>query len=186
MAYRSRNADTMIPNKERQQLDRLNTDLEQLCQQLQAYSHEQLNRQPDPDTWSPLMVVRHLMLAEGYSQQYVQKKLSFTDDLPNAGIRSRWRSFILELYFGSPFKWKAPKAIADDILQGTYELEALRTEWLEQRKELETLLESFPAKRYGEEVYKHPFVGRLSPTGMLRFFQGHFNRHRRQIEQRLR
>jgi hypothetical protein len=177
----------MIPKREQTQLDHLNSSLEQLFQQLDKHSHEQLNRQPDPATWSPLMVVKHLMLAEGYSVQYVQKKLKYSDKLPKAGIRTQWRSLILNLYFGSPFKWKAPKAIGDDTLlsDAPYELAKIKTEWLEQRVQLRALLDSFPPERYGEEIYKHPFVGRLSPTGMLRFFQGHFNRHRKQVNQRL-
>ncbi|PHN04941.1 DinB family protein [Flavilitoribacter nigricans] len=177
----------MIPKREEQQLHRLNADLDQLFQQLDGYSDEQLNRQPSPETWSPLMVARHLMLAEAYSLQYIRKKLSFTDELPPAGIRSRLRSLVLEFYFGSPFKWKAPKAIGDSALlrEAPYELGTIKSEWLEQRAQLRELLESFPAGRYREEVYKHPFVGRLSPTGLLRFFQGHFNRHSKQIRQRL-
>lgn len=171
----------MIPDKEQAQLFQLNQSLDDLFRQLEPYSDEQLNRQPEPGVWSPLMVVKHLMLAEGYSQQYVRKKLGFTTDLPRAGMMSRLRSLTLEFYFGSPFKWNAPKGVDDSVLQGTYQFEQLKKEWREQRTQLQELLESFPPERYGQEIYKHPFVGRLSPTGMLRFFQGHFNRHRKQI-----
>lgn len=175
----------MIPKKEQAQLGELNDSLQQLFRQLESFSDEQLNRRPDPSTWSPLMVMKHLMLAEGYSVKYIQKKLSFTNDLPQAGWRSRFRSWALEFYFGSPFKWKAPKGVDDSALQEKYDFQTLKKEWLEQRAELKKLLEGFSPERYGEEVYKHPFVGRLSPSGMLRFFQGHFDRHRKQIMARV-
>lgn len=177
----------MIPAREQQQLDQLNSSLEDLSRQLDNYKDEQLNRQPDPNTWSPLMLAQHLMLAEGYSMQYVQKKLKYSDELPKVGLRTKWRSLVLALYFGSPFKWKAPKGIGDEaLLSGApYQWAEIKAEWLQQREQLQALLESFSPERYEEEIYKHPFVGRLSPTGMLRFFQGHFNRHRKQLSQRL-
>lgn len=175
----------MIPTREQYQLARLNKSLEYLFQQLEAYSEEQLNHQPDPNTWSPLMVVKHLMMAEEYSMKYVQKKLSFNPDIPGTGIHTHLRSWVLEFYFISPFKWEAPKAIADENLTGPHEIETLKQQWWEQRTQLKKLLEEISPDRYHQEVYKHPFAGRLSISGMLRFFQGHFKRHRKQIERRL-
>ncbi|MEZ4990166.1 MAG: DinB family protein [Saprospiraceae bacterium] len=175
----------MIPTRQQQQLDQLGESLVALFSQLEAYSEEQLNRQPDPAIWSPLMVVKHMMLAEGYAQAYVKKKLSYDPKIGKAGLMAALRSIVLTVYFRSPLKWDAPKAIGDDALAGTYELKDLQEEWLQQRKELEQLLTELPPHRYEEEVYKHPFAGRLSIKGMLHFYQGHFERHRRQILARL-
>lgn len=175
----------MIPQQEQAQLDQLDNSLHLLFQQLGDYSAEQLNRQPAPEVWSPLMVTKHMMLAEGQSVKYLQKKLSFDPVIDKAGLLSRLRSWVLDLYFRSPIRRKAPEAIGDDALQGPHDLENLRTQWLAYRSELRQLLATVPPARYQEEVYKHPIVGRLSLSGMLQFFQGHFDRHRRQIESRL-
>ena len=175
----------MIPKQEQAQLDKLNNSLQDLCQTLDTYSDEQLNKQPDADTWSPLMVAKHLVLVEGYAAQYVRKKLSFDPKIAKAGVQSKLRSVALDLYFKSPLKRKAPQAAGDDYVVGEYKWEVMKSEWLEQRKQLEQLLAGLPPERFLEEVYKHPFAGRMSLKGMLRFFQGHFDRHRKQLESRL-
>jgi hypothetical protein len=175
----------MIPTQQQQQLDQLNQSLDDLFRKLEGYSHQQLSRQPDPDTWSPLMVVKHMMLAEGYSQDYVKKKLSYDPKIPRAGFMAALRSIVLSVYFRSPLKWEAPKVIGDNALAGTYQLADLKKDWLQQRKELEQIMMQLPPDRYKEEVYKHPFAGRLSIKGMLHFYQGHFERHRGQIFSRL-
>lgn len=175
----------MIPAREQHQLDQLNEDLEDFFRKISNYNDGQLNRQPDPAVWSPLMVAKHTLLAEGYAIRYIKKKLSFTDQLPKAGLRAKFRSAFLNWYLRSPLKWQAPKAISDDALAGPHRLEEIRQTWLDQRAQLAELLESLPAERYREELYKHPFVGKITATGMLAFFQEHFNRHRKQIERRL-
>lgn len=175
----------MIPKQEQAQLDRLNQSLQDLCQTLDSCSHEQLNKQPNAETWSPLMVAKHLILVEGYAAQYVRKKLSFDPKIAKAGVPSKLRSVALDLYFKSPLKRKAPQAAGDDFVVGEYKWKEMKAEWLAQRVQLEELLSSLPADRFLEEVYKHPFAGRMSLKGMLRFFQGHFDRHRKQLESRL-
>ena len=175
----------MVPNSVQTQIDQLNNDLDNLFSKLDKYTHEQLNHQPDPNTWSPLMVAKHVMLAEGYAAQYVRKKLSFNPEIAKAGIQSRLRSLALYLYFKSPIKRRAPVAIGDEAVLGDHQLAELKTEWLEQRAQLQQLLNELPAHRFEEEVYKHPFAGRMSISGMLRFFKGHFERHRKQLESRL-
>ena len=175
----------MIPTKEQNQLNRLNEDLEKLFMRLDNYSHEQLNKQPDAATWSPLMVAKHVMLAESGSANYVRKKLSFNPKVAKAGISAKLRVLILDFFFKSPLKRKAPTTIGDAVVKGTYQLEAIKLQWREERVALQQLLTELPIERYEEEVYKHPFIGRLSISGMLQFFQGHFDRHRKQMEERL-
>lgn len=171
----------MIPIQIQRQLEQLDQSMEQLFEYLSQFSHEELNQQPPDGGWSALMVVQHLFLAEEYAGAYLRKKLSFDPNLAKTGVRTRLRSALLGAYFLSPFKRKAPEAIGDDVLEGTYQLDAMQEKWQELRRQLRDYLDTLPAARFKEEAYKHPFVGRLSISGMLSFFQGHFNRHRRQI-----
>lgn len=171
----------MIPIEVQQKLDELDHSLDELFTYLSRFSHEELNRQPAAGGWSALMAAQHLFLAEQYSAGYVKKKLSFDPKLARTSLRTQLRSTFLGAYFISPFKRKAPTAIGDGIVEGTYQLDKMQEKWKLQRRQLREYLQELPAERYREEVYKHPFVGRLSIAGMIRFFQGHFDRHRRQI-----
>lgn len=168
-----------------QRLQKLDKDLEKLFQDLSAYSNETLNRPPAPGKWSALQVMHHLLMAEGYAQRYVKKKLSFNPRLKKAGLGAQWRSFLLWLYLTAPFKFKAPPAVTGENLPAQTSLEETKTLWLQQRRELQDLFESFPDELFSKSIYKHPFAGRLSLKGMLLFFQTHFNRHRKQIERTL-
>ena len=166
-------------------LDQLDKSLEILVLELSEYSEDQLRKQPAPGEWSALQVVHHLITAENLSLKYVIKKLSFDPKLKPAGIQSKARVLYLWLAFNSPFKYKAPEAVKGDHLPKDATLEKIKTQWLSQRKELREYLKGLPKEVFDKEVYKHPFVGRLSLEGMLHFFQIHFDRHHRQIQRTL-
>ena len=53
--------------------------------------------------------------------------------------------------------------------------------WKQQRLDMKNFLSQLPEDIYKKEVYKHPFAGRLTLNGMLKFFDSHFDRHHRQI-----
>lgn len=163
------------------QLDQLNSELDDLFRELEQYPHEQLNRQPAADSWSAMQVMNHLLLSEMYSRQYCEKKLSFAPKLPTAGISDRLRTLIVRFFFWLPFRINAPKFIATDALPKESELETVRKSYLEQRQAMAKFLSSVDDQYLNKAVYKHPFVGRLSLAGMLRFFGAHFRHHRKQL-----
>lgn len=163
------------------QLEKLNGELDLLLTDLGQYSHEQLNQQPAPNSWSATQVLNHLLLSEKYSRQYCQKKLSFDPELPKAGMVDNFRTFLVSFYFKLPLKVEAPKAINTDALPRESQLEEVRTSYLEQREELAKFLQIVDESYLDKAVYKHPFAGRLSLSGMLHFFTAHFTHHRKQI-----
>ncbi|MEL6637939.1 MAG: DinB family protein [Bacteroidota bacterium] len=169
----------------RRQLDALNADLRDLLKELKKYPESDLNRVPKPGAWTVLQVMHHLMLAERGSHQYVVKKLSFDPELKNKSLASRFRILLLDTYLRSPLKYKAPEAIGDKHLPAISSFWEVAKTWEGQREELAAYLAQLPTNYAHKEIYKHPFVGRLTLGQMLRFFQSHFNRHRKQIRRAL-
>lgn len=167
------------------QLDALDVELESLFDELEPYSYEQLNQQPAPDSWCATQILQHLLLSEMYSRQYCQKKLSFSPQLADAGLLDRVRTMLVSSYFSLPLKWEAPKAINTDALPRESQLADIRKNYREQRVQLREFLTTVDEQYLGKAVYKHPFAGRLSLAGMLRFFKAHFIHHRKQIKRAL-
>lgn len=164
------------------QLKDLDKKLNNLLKELKAYSEDQLNRKPKEDAWSVIQVMHHVMMSENGSLKYVKKKLSFNPELKKAGFKSGFREMVLNTYLGSPIKWKAPEAISGDNLPSHETFWKTAQQWKNQRIELREFLEKLDEDLLKKEVYKHPFVGRISINGMLRFFNRHFDRHNKQIK----
>ena len=163
----------------------MDQELESLIEELSQYSHEQLNQQPQGGGWSPIQIMHHLIIAEEGSLKYVRKKLSFNPELKNTGFAEGYRSLILNLYLWAPFKFKAPAGVAGDKLPTEADFQETAQRWKNNRKDLGDYLNSLPEELFKKSIYKHPLAGRLSLQGMLQFFDGHFNRHRKQINRTL-
>lgn len=168
-------------NKTSVYFDKIDRKLQQLLDELKQYSDEKLNHKPTPESWSVLQVMHHLMLAENLSGKYVQKKLSFNPELKNTNLGTAWRMLVLRSYNYLPLKLKAPKNVGSENLPETSGFEQTAEKWLTQRQELRAFLSTLPDEIFKKEVYKHPIAGRLNLDGMLQFFEGHFDRHRKQI-----
>lgn len=165
-----------------QRLKQMDRDLQQLLGYLSAYDNETLNRRPADGGWSALQVMHHLMLAEEGSLRYVKKKLSFNPSLRKAGLASAFRQFMLRFYLGLPFRFKAPKNVGDEVLPAQSDFGETARRWQDIRIDLRDYLSGLPEALFHQEVYRHPFAGRMSLEGMARFFDSHFERHRKQIE----
>lgn len=162
-------------------LDRLNEHLDSLFGQLGACTHVQLNRHPQPSSWSAIQVMHHLMLSESYSRMYCEKKLKYTTQFSNSGVATYIRSLLLRWYLLSGLKAKAPPPVNTDNLPDSDSLDQVKQHWSEQRQLLGTLLEKVPSDYLDKAIYKHPVAGYLTIPGMLDFFQAHFRHHIPQI-----
>ena len=162
-------------------LAKLDANLTSLLEVLKDYSEATLNKKPAEDQWSVMQVMHHLILAEGYGQSYVRKKLSYNPELKNAGIVAVWRNFLMNTYLKFPIKVKAPTAVSGENLPEYSSFWETAKKWKTQRQDLRQLMESMPPDHFKKEIYKHPFAGRLTLLGLLDFYEGHFARHRKQI-----
>ena len=168
------------------QITELNLQLDQCLQKLDHLSSEQLHRKPSTESWSIAQVLSHVKLAELLSIKYVEKKLSFDPVLPKAGFMARLRYKALELFMDLPVKIKAARGVRTENLPTKIDWKAFKSDWERQRKNLSQSIVTLDPKWYDHEVYKHPIVGRISISQMLKFFQLHFDRHVGQIDRILR
>ncbi len=167
--------------KVEKQLNRLDKKLNLLFEELKHYSDDQLNRKPAADKWSVIQVLHHCSLVENASQKYVQKKLSFNPQLKNKNLITWFRKQILALSLISPFKFKAPEGVGDNLLPENAGFWDTAKQWKEQRIQLKAYMASLSSDLYNKEVYKHPASGRIDLMSMLDFFEMHFDRHLKQI-----
>ncbi len=172
---------SQMPAKVEKKLQRLDSELTELLKVLKDYSERTLNKKPAEGKWSVLQVMHHLILAEGYGQRYVEKKLSFNPELKKAGFPATWRTFLMKTYLKIPFKIKAPDGVSGEQLPDHSSFWETAKQWKQQREELRTMMENMPVEHFDKEIYKHPFAGRLTLVGLLDFHLGHFSRHRKQI-----
>lgn len=171
-------------NKVFNKLDLADRELNQLWELLLPYSEQQLSAKPSANAWSAKENIYHLIKAENLAHRYLEKKLSRPTTIEAAGWKSRWRSFKLQLVFASPFKVPAP-AIVSPVDMPDLSTEAMKNQWMQQRKELRAYLETLPVEVYGKAVFNHAVVGRLSLPGMVDFFRQHLTRHQGQIRRTL-
>ncbi len=175
---------TMTKTVEKQ-LDKLHKDLIDLLRDLEGYSERKLNMNPTTQSWSVFQVIHHLVLVEQLSMQYVERKLSHNPTLKNATVVTNLRKVALTAILNSPFKAKAPKAVGTAQLPDESTFWEVAKKWKNQREELRKYLSDLPEDYFKKEIYKHPFAGRVTISGMLQFFQQHFDRHKKQIYRNL-
>lgn len=173
-----------MQTKIEQKLDKIDAKLQNLLADLRQYSDTKLNYKPDDSAWSVLQTMHHLLTSERLSTKYIKKKLSYNPDLPDVKFGTQWRAFLLRSYNYLPVKLKAPKNVSENLPEQTTLAETSEA-WLATRSELRAFLSTLPEETFKKEVYKHPISGRLSLYHMLDFFDLHFDRHQRQIQQTL-
>ena len=164
-------------------LKALQTEREDLIRLMRSFDDDALSQSPGEGVWSPLEVLRHIIISEEGSLKYVQKKLSFNPKLSRATFFTDLRYVILLGGIYSPFRFKAPAVVVP--IPAEYDLESLVSQWQNVAKELQTYFRHIDPRWLDYEVYKHPLAGRLSLIQMVGFLKHHLLRHKKQIVSRL-
>lgn len=167
------------------QLLQLNKELDSLLTYLSLFPSEKLQQRPSPNAWSVMEILQHVMLAEKLSVAYVGKKIQHPKGLKKAGMIERCRLMLLRFFLYAPLKFKAPSMVAEQHFNSQTDLDTLANNWRSIRATMASLLEEFPPELLGTNIYRHALAGRLTLDGMFLFFEGHFRRHRKQIEKTL-
>jgi len=161
--------------------DEIETSRQQLFKDLENYTDDQLNFKPSADEWSILEVMNHLMMAEGGSVLYVQKKLTNgLAALPEIDAEADDRFQQLVAYMQGDNAAPAPPMVTPTFERSTFA--ATREGWNKIRLDTATQLERFAEADLNKTTYKHLLVGRMTIGQMIGFFRLHFNRHLKQIE----
>ncbi|MCB9082524.1 MAG: DinB family protein [Lewinellaceae bacterium] len=168
------------------QLDQLDQELASLLADMRRFEGAQLTQHPAPGKWSALENIYHLWQAEQQSLRYVMKKTSSgVAGIPKVGPIEAWRKFLIVVNLRLPVKIKAPAGVNPGNLPAVNSLDEVAAPYLAFRQELRAFLQALPADAAGRAIYKHPFAGRLSASGMILFFAEHFRRHAAQIRRTL-
>lgn len=104
-----------------------------------------------------------------------------TTKFTNSGVATDIRSLLLRWYLLSGLKAKAPQRVNTSSLPDSDSLDQVTRQWSEERQLLGALLEKIPPDYFNKTIYKHPFAGYLTISGMLDFFEAHFRHHVLQI-----
>ena len=150
-----------------------------LFDRLDAADLDLLTFKPDHRSWSILQVCHHLIVSEELSLRYLNKKLKYKSEIPDAGIRSSLRSFSLNLVLRLPFRLSAPQRVSE--FPENLDWVELKNRWVNVRNGMKERLETVPEEINDKLIYKHPSAGRLTLYQMLTFFRTHIERHEDQI-----
>lgn len=141
---------------------------------------ELLNRQPQPDQWSIIQVLSHLIQSDKLVTAYILKKMRSEGEFPKSGFRTWLRTVILQLALRGPFRFKAPPMVAKVPEYET--LAVIESKWRQTYREFHEMLASFPPHLMGREIFRHPYAGRLNLHQTIDFMAEHFSHHKKQVE----
>lgn len=163
------------------QLKKLDDKLDALAAWIDRQDPAQLVVQPSPGAWSVAQVIEHMRSTESFSFAYLRKKAQSDKPLPKHGLKSWSRERMLKFFLAAPFKWKAPAVVNTPSFPKDLNPVQQCAEWKQTRKDLEAWLSERPADYFKRLAYRHPYAGRITVAGMIRFFEWHFDRHHKQI-----
>lgn len=154
-----------------------------LIRQLDSLPTNLLSQKPSPEQWSVVEVIAHLVKAETGTLKYLQKKLEVGGHR-KASMLAILRKSFLNFMISLPIKFKAPKvaqldpgvdlSYAEAVLQWDNVRAALRKEYV-----------NIDPKLIGNDLFKHPFAGKLNLEQSTSFMHHHMGRHIGQIKRTL-
>lgn len=164
-----------------ERLNNLDSELNEVIKQLDSRV-DQVHKSPQ-GKWSPAQILHHLYTSEYGTVTYLKKKVESTE-VASAGIRGFIASFLLKRALrNQKTKFKAPEVLGE--MPDKPEFEKLRNNYLNLRKELRSVLDRFDKRMAKKAYFKHPVVGRMNIYQTLSFLEEHFDRHKKQIYERL-
>jgi len=162
-------------------LDKLDHELREVVKHLNARI-DRVHFSPE-GKWSPAQIVHHLYTSEFGTVNYLKKKIA-TENVPSAGVRGYFASLLLKRALKNQNrKYKAPKVLGE--MPEKPKFEKLQKDFLNLRKELRSVLGRFDKRMAKKAYFKHPVAGRMNIYQTLSFLEDHFDRHKKQIYQRL-
>ena len=160
--------------------------VQDIIQKVSSMPDEHINAIPAEGAWSAAQTILHLIMVEEMSMRYIKKKTSGGSlSVEKPGMKALVRHFLLQVYLRSPFKFKAPAGVAPETIAASATSEELATRWANIQNEWVAFLGNMPDEYLDKAVYKHPRAGRISWMQTIDFFDTHFDRHQKQIENAL-
>ncbi len=149
----------------------------ELLKDLMTFSNDHLRFQPEPERWSILMALQHIVLGE--------QGIRLTEvELRNNPVRRQLKPGKMLAVVMDVLEKDIPVEVPDMSVapDGSMELDELIALWDQERKMLCDLLEGVTAETVNDVMFSHPAAGPLDPVGTLQLAVVHFDTHRRQID----
>ncbi len=162
-------------------LENLDSELEGVIEEL-TKNLGKIHLAPE-GKWTPAQIVFHLYTSEVGTVNDLKKKIESTD-VPSPGFRGFIASILLKRALrNQKKKYQAPKVLGE--MPDKPEFEKLQSDYLNLRKELRSVLGKFDNQMARKAYFKHPVAGRMNIYQTLSFLEEHFDRHKKQIYERL-
>lgn len=162
---------------------RMETEHKNLFKELHKYPDDLLNKKPAPEAWSVIQVLKHLITADGYSLEYLRKKVASKEDVRHEGLTGLYKSVLLKVIFLTPLKFKSPKVVDPDAEFAT--LKELEEKWTETRRGIAEVTAQMNDAQLSKGYWKHARAGKMNIYQMFDFLHIHFIRHKKQIDRTL-
>lgn len=164
-----------------QQWEAFDKAKDQLLQDIEDWSREELKFRPDENSWNSLQVVDHLIQSEKGTLGYMLKKTQAEpEELPYLSKEDRDKAFKLIRRLKSNEQYQAPSALPSP--EESKEMMILQREWEEMRERYRHFLATLSQEYYGKFIFRHPFTGPMSVEETLGFLIEHIAHHRHQID----
>jgi len=148
-----------------------------LLNDLMGLSADHLRRKPNPDRWSILEIVQHMVLSEREVLGYLPEPDELVDR--QRGLRARLSYAVVLMVL----RWSIPVPVPSDgmVPDGDTSLAELSQQWDENIGWLRDYLDSVRPADLARAVFRHPVAGPLTVTQAARIAKLHFDAHHRQI-----
>ena len=152
----------------------------ELFEELEKINNQKLNLKPNPDKWSIIQVMHHLIKSEQLSVIYIKRKISNKSLLENSNIKSKINAFALKWGLNLPLKFKAPTNVSDVPDLDTFE--NVKLKWDKVRNSFSSIINDTSTEVLTKNIFRHPIAGRMNMIGTIEFFDSHFKHHHKQIK----
>jgi hypothetical protein len=138
---------------------------------------EQLLFKPEPDRWSILQVLQHVVLgAQGMRRSESELRQSPLREILKPGEMVK---LVMDVLVKD-----VPVDVPDPSMEpdGKVTIEELRAIWRKERRALAALLETVSAEKLEQVMFSHAAAGPLTALQMLEIAEAHLGTHRRQMD----
>lgn len=161
-------------------VDALDQDRLALLDGVEALGADAISARPQPDTWSILEIVEHLVLAEAAILQGLPPAAELNDRPRSLKHRLRFQVVMAILRFGIPVRVPSRSMVPT----GQAPLTELRRRWDENLHWLRSYAGGLDAVGERRAVFLHPVAGPITLAQALRMDRLHLDVHLRQIRKR--
>lgn len=155
-----------------------------LIHQLEKLNENVLETSIVDGNWSVNQILEHVILVEEQIVNLSKSRLNKDENLRPVSFKTRLRLMIMPIVLSFKVKFQSPSIVKPSA--HNVPLKELAEKWRLSRLEL-SLLSEGKQSRLKQGLFKHPYIGFLNFSQILRFLQIHFEHHllqlNRQVEQ---